>query len=94
MTLITQRIFELTYYELDYYWLLQLCISSHFKLTCIVLKDTFLRSSQGDCLKNEGNGVDMMPVDNSINPLSYDEQCEFAYGNGFTKYNGQYQGKI
>ena len=54
--------------------------------------DTFLSSSQGDCLKIDGNGVDMIPEINSITPLSFNEQCKFAYGNDYTKYNGQYHG--
>lgn len=53
-----------------------------------------MSSNQGDCLKSEGNGVDMMPEVDSITPLSYDEQCKFAYGEDYAKYNGQYQGKF
>ena len=53
-----------------------------------------MRSNQGDCLKSVDNGEDMMPQDyDYINPLSFTDQCKFAFGGDYTKYNGRYQGK-
>ena len=52
----------------------------------------FLRSEQGRCLQNQGTGDDMMPDDNSVDTPSFDDQCKFAYGRDYTKYNGRYQG--
>ena len=55
-------------------------------------KADFLRSEQGRCLQNEGTEDDMMPDDNSVDTPSFDDQCKFAYGRDYTKYNGRYQG--
>ena len=55
-------------------------------------KADFLRSEQGRCLQNEGTDADMMPDDNSVYSPSFDDQCKYAYGRDYTKYNGRYQG--
>ena len=55
-------------------------------------KADFLRSEQGRCLQNEETDDDMMPHDNSVDTPSFDDQCKFAYGRDYTKYNGRYQG--
>ena len=55
-------------------------------------KADFLRSEQGRCLQNEGMDDDMMPDDNSVDSPSFDDQCKYAYGRDYTKYNGRYQG--
>ena len=34
----------------------------------------------------------MMPDDNSVDSPSFDDQCKYAYGRDYTKYNGRYQG--
>ena len=56
-------------------------------------KDTFLASSEANCLKIDNSTVDFMLQDEIWNTFSFDDQCKFAYGRYYTKYNGRYRGK-
>ena len=67
--------------------------NTHHKLKYFdFFKATFLESTQGSCLKNESIAEDMMPEDGSVEFLSFDDQCKYAFGEDYKKYNGRYQG--
>ena len=56
------------------------------------LKDTFVTSSDSNCLKMETGNEDLLPEDDVWNTYSFDEQCKFAHGGFYKRYNGRYQG--
>ena len=52
----------------------------------------FLSSSDSNCLKIEKSNEDLLSEDDIWNTFSFDEQCKFAHGGFYKRYNGRYQG--
>ena len=52
----------------------------------------FLSSSDSNCLKIEESNEDLLSEDDIWNTFSFDEQCKFAHGGFYKRYNGRYQG--
>ena len=66
--------------------------NSYIQLKYLFPLDVFLTSNDANCLRTEESNENLIPDDNDWSTFSFDEQCKFAYGKDYKRYNGRYQG--
>ena len=64
----------------------------YIQLKYLFSLDVFLSSNDANCLRTEESNENLIPDDDDWSTFSFDEQCKFAYGASYKRYNGRYQG--